>query len=379
MGIKFTQPTCNQMQSCETISFGGSSSNCFRVLVINTGSTSTKIAVYQDDKPIFEQALAHSTEELMRFGNVVEQLDWRKELILNKLAEGNIAIDTLSAVIGRGGLLRPVKSGVYKVNQKMIDELSSQPKHASNLSAIIAASIADICSVSAYVADPVVVDERDDVAKICGIKQIQSRSIFHALNQKATARIYAAEIGEQYENLNLVVAHMGGGISVAAHRKGAVIDVNNALDGDGPIAPERAGTLPAGDLVDMCFSGEYTHEQIKSMIVGKAGLVSLTGCNSVKELCDKAQADDAEAKMAIDAMCYTTAKYIGAMATALQGDVDAILITGGIANSKFIIEKVSSYCRYIAPIRVYPGENELMALAMNAMRVLRGETQPQDY
>ena len=380
MGIKFNISANDQMQDCQTITYHGPTSNSFRVLVINTGSTSTKIAVYQDDEPIIEQTLAHSTEELARFGNVVEQLDWRRDIILNKLAAENIAIDSLSAVIGRGGLLRPVKSGVYKVNQKMIDELHCcSPQHASNLSAIIAASIAERCNVNAYIADPIVVDERDEVAKICGVKQIRSRCIFHALNQKATSRIYAEEIGEQYENLNLVVAHMGGGISVAAHKKGVVVDVNNALDGEGPIAPERAGTLPAGELVNMCFSGQYTHKQINSMIVGNAGLVSLTGCNSVKELCDRAQTGDAEATMAIEAMCYTTAKQIGAMATVLQGNVDAILITGGIANSKFIVEKVSSYCRYIAPIRVYPGENELMALARNAMRVLRGQTQAQDY
>ena len=380
MRIKFTPSINCQMQDCEPISFQGAQSNSFRVLVINTGSTSTKIAVYQDDEPIIEQTLAHSTEELSRFGNVVEQLEWRQQIILDKLAAENIAMDSLSAVIGRGGLLRPVKSGVYRVNQKMIDELHCcTPQHASNLSAIIAASIADKCQISAYIADPIVVDERAKVAKICGIKQIRSRCIFHALNQKATARIYADEIGECYENLNLVVAHMGGGISVAAHEKGVVVDVNNALDGEGPIAPERAGTLPAGALVDMCFSGEYTHQQINSMIVGKAGLVSLTGCNSVKELCDKAQAGDAEAEMAIEAMCYTTAKQIGAMATVLKGNVDAILLTGGITNSKFIVEQVSGYCRYIAPIRVYPGENELMALAMNAMRVLRGQTQAQDY
>ena len=380
MGNKFNISVNNQMQDCQTITYHGPTSNSFRVLVINTGSTSTKIAVYQDDEPIIEQTLAHSTEELAHFGNVVEQLDWRRDIILNKLAAENIAIDSLSAVIGRGGLLRPVKSGVYKVNQKMIDELHCcSPQHASNLSAIIAANIAERCNVNAYIADPIVVDERDEVAKICGVKQICSRCIFHALNQKATSRIYAEEIGEQYENLNLVVAHMGGGISVAAHKKGVVVDVNNALDGEGPIAPERAGTLPAGELVNICFSGQYTHKQVNSMIVGNAGLVSLTGCNSVKELCDRAQTGDAEATMAIEAMCYTTAKQIGAMATVLQGNVDAILITGGIANSKFIVEKVSSYCRYIAPIRVYPGENELMALAMNAMRVLRGQTQAQDY
>lgn len=376
-----TIPNINrQMHECEPISFQNTLSNSFRVLVINPGSTSTKIAVYQNDEPICEHTLYHSTEELARFGNVIEQKDWRREIILNKLATENIAIDTLSAVIGRGGLLRPVKSGVYKVNQKMIDELHCcTPQHASNLGAIIAAGIADACNINAYIADPIVVDERAEVAKICGVKEIHSRCIFHALNQKATARRYAEEIGELYENMNLVVAHMGGGISVAAHEKGVVIDVNNALDGEGPIAPERAGTLPAGELVNLCFSGEYSHKQVNSMIVGKAGLVSLTGCNSVKELCDRAQAGDNQAEMAIDAMCYTTAKQIGAMATVLRGNVDAILITGGIANSKFIVEKVSSYCRYIAPIRVYPGENELMALAMNAMRVLRGQTQAQDY
>lgn len=380
MEINYTLSTNDCNQECETLMVETPNSQGFNVLVINTGSTSTKIAVYHNDSPIMEQTLSYTTEELAQFGNVMEQLEWRKATILNHLAANNIAMDTLSAVIGRGGLLRPVKSGVYEVNEQMIKDLQScSPQHASNLSAIIAASIADGCGIGAYIADPIVVDERCELAKICGVKQIRPRCLFHALNQKATARIYAEEIGARYEDLNLIVAHMGGGISVAAHKKGEVVDVNNALDGEGPIAPERAGTLPAGDLVNLCFSGKYTHKEVNSMIVGNAGLVSLTGCNSVKELCDRTAAGDNEAQTAIDAMCYTTAKQIGAMATVLQGDIDAIIITGGIANSKLIVEKVSSYCRFLAPIRVYPGENELMALAMNAMRVLRGQTQAKQY
>lgn len=352
----------------------------FKVLVINTGSTSTKIAIYEGNNPLMVETLSHPTDELKRFGSVMEQQDWRKQIILDSLQQHNIELNSLSAVMGRGGLLHPIEGGVYEVNERMIADLKSYtPQHASNLSAIIADSIAQICGVGAYIADPPVVDERMPVAKICGSKHIQSRSIFHALNQKATARLYAEEIGQCYEELNLVVAHMGGGISVAAHRKGLVIDVNNALDGDGPIAPERAGSLPAGDLINLCFSGKYTHKEVVSLLVGNAGLVSLTGCNSVKELCSRAEEGDKEAKMAIDAMCYTTAKSIGAMATALQGQVDAIVLTGGIAHSRYVVESISAHCRYIAPIAVYAGENELDALAMNAMRVLRGECQAKQY
>ncbi len=352
----------------------------FAILAINTGSTSTKIAVYHDEEVVLEHTLSHSAEDIARFATTEEHLLWRRDLILEALNEHNIELATLSTVIGRGGLLRPVESGIYEVSEAMCEELRTTPsQHASNFSAIISLDIAKSLGLKAYIADPVVVDEFDEVAKFTGIKEIRRRSIFHALNQKATARIYAADIDSKYEDLNLIVAHMGGGISVAAHRKGRVVECNNALDGEGPIAPERAGSIPAGALVDLCFSGKYNHKEIRRMLSGKGGLVSLTGKNSVKELVEDALAGDAEAKQAIDLMVYGVIKYIGQMATVLKGDIDAIVLTGGIAYSKYITDAISQSCRFLAPIAIYPGENELQALAMNALRLLRGEAEAKTY
>ena len=352
----------------------------YTVLAVNTGSTSTKVAVYQGAKPAVEISIAHSTEEISRFASVPEQYEWRRDVILQALKENGFDINTLSAVIGRVGLLHPIESGVYEVNQTMIDELThTKSQHASNLGAIIASEIASECQVKAYIADPVVVDELNEISKITGIKQIRRRSIFHALNQKAMARKYAEDIGKPYEELNLIVAHLGGGISVGAHCKGRVIDCNNALDGEGPIAPERAGTIPAGDLIDLCFSGEYTHKQARAMLVGGGGLVALTGSNSIIEIQDRAKSGDKVAADALDAMCYGVAKHIGQMAAAMRGEVDAILLTGGIAHSRLVTDRISDYCRFIAPIEIYPGENELQSLAMNAIRVLAGQIEAKNY
>lgn len=352
----------------------------FAILAINTGSTSTKIAVYHDEEVILELTLSHSADDIARFATTEEHLMWRRDLILESLKEHDIQLATLSIVIGRGGLLRPVESGIYEVSESMCDELRHcTPQHASNFSAIISLDIAQSLGIKAYIADPIVVDERDEIAKLTGIKEIRRRSIFHALNQKMTARIYAADIDRKYEDLNLIVAHMGGGISVAAHHKGRVIDCNNALDGEGPIAPERAGSIPAGALVDLCFSGKYTHKQIRRMLSGEGGLVSLTGKNSVKELVEEALAGNKESKSAIDLMVYGIIKNIGQMATVLRGDIDAIVLTGGIAHSKYITDAISDSCRFLAPIAIYAGENELESLAMNALRLLRGETEAKTY
>ena len=380
MGINFTRITKTPLQDKEALVFDITSLSRYTVLAINPGSTSTKIAVYKGDRAEVELSLQHSAEELARFSSPIEQYAWRKELILDTLAKNNIDIESLSAVIGRGGLLHPIKSGVYEVNQTMIDELKEcMPQHASNLGAIIASEIAGLCNVKAYIADPIVVDELDEVTKITGIKQIRRRSIFHALNQKAMARRYAEEIGRPYEELNLIVAHLGGGISVGAHRKGLVVDCNNALDGEGPIAPERAGTIPAGELIDLCYSGQYTHKQARELIVGKGGWMAIAGTNSAIEIVNRANEDDKDAKNALDAMCYGVAKHIGQMAVALCGDVDAIILTGGISHSKQITDCISDRCRFIAPIEIYAGENELQALAMNAMRVLDGTTEALIY
>lgn len=379
MGINLTLTTKPQNDK-DALTFDTALVHRFTILAINTGSTSTKAAVYCDDNQILELSLSHSAEELSKFASIPEQAEWRKGLILEALKEHDIELETLSAVIGRGGLLRPIESGVYIVNDAMVEELrTTKQQHASNLSAPIAAQIAALCGVNAYIADPVVVDEFMELARWSGIKEIRRRSIFHALNQKATARIYASEIGRDYEDLNLVVAHLGGGISVAAHKKGRVIDCNNALDGEGPIAPERAGTIPAGDLVDICFSGRYTQKEVRAMLVGKGGIMSLTGSNSVKDIVARAEGGDTEAKLAIDLMVYTVAKNIGQMAVAMHGNVDAILLTGGIAHSKAITSAISEYCRFLAPIEVYPGENELQSLALNALRVLRGDAVAKHY
>ncbi len=380
MGINFTRITKSPLQDKEALVFDIMGDSRYSVLAINPGSTSTKIAVYNGSEAKVELTMRHSAEELSRFPSVIDQYEWRKNLILNTLAENDIDIESLSAVIGRGGLLHPIESGVYEVNQVMIDELKScTPQHASNMGAIIASEIASLCHVKAYIADPIVVDELDDITKITGIKQIRRRSIFHALNQKAMARRYADDIGRPYEELNLIVAHLGGGISIGAHQKGRVIDCNNALDGEGPITPERAGTIPAGELIDLCYSGEYTHKQARELIVGGGGFVALTGTNSVIDIQQRAEQSEKEATNVLEAMCYGVAKHIGQMAVALNGEVDAIIITGGIAHSKYVTDRISKRCRFIAPIEIYAGENELQALAMNAMRVLNGTTEAKIY
>lgn len=380
MGINFTRITKDPLQDKEALVFDITGQRRYTVLAINPGSTSTKIAVYNGSEVKVELTLRHSAEELSQFASVIDQHEWRKSLILNTLIENNVDIESLSAVIGRGGLLHPIESGVYEVSQAMIDELKTcTPQHASNLGAIIASDIAALCNVKAYIADPIVVDELDEITKITGIKQIRRRSIFHALNQKAMARRYAEDIGRPYEELNLIVAHLGGGISIGAHHHGRVIDCNNALDGEGPITPERAGTIPAGELIDLCYSGQYTHKQARELIVGGGGWMSLVGTNSAIEIEKRAKAGDKQAANALEAMCYGISKHIGQMAVALNGDVDAIIITGGIAHSKIVTGKISNRCRFIAPIEVYAGENELQALAMNAMRVLHGITEAKIY
>ena len=337
--------------------------------------------MFRDMEQVKTLTLRHSAEEIARFASVADQLEWRLEIILDALKADGIKLEDLNAVIGRGGLMRPIEGGVYRVGEAMIADLvAPKRQHASNLGALIARRIADQAGVEAYIADPVVVDELQDLARVSGIKSIPRRSIFHALNQKAIARRYAMEEGEKYEDLNLIVVHMGGGISVSAHAKGRVIDTNNALDGDGPIAPERAGTIPAGDLVDLCFSGEYQKADIKKLLAGKGGLVDHVNSNNVQELNEvRAANGDQEARFMLEAMSYSVAKWIGEMAVVLKGKVDAILLTGGIAWNNCVNDVIIDYCKFIAPIKIYPGENELQSLAENALRVLKGETVAKEY
>lgn len=352
----------------------------YRILAINPGSTSTKAAVYEDERPLLTVAMQHSPEEIARFPQIIDQHEWRKNLVLEALRTERFDIATLSAVIGRGGLVHPLEGGVYTVNDALCRDLRhTTHHHASNLGGLIAREIADELGLPAYIADPVVVDEMIPYARITGVPELPRLSIFHALNQRAIARRYAADTGRRYDELNLIVAHMGGGITVGAHRRGRVIDVNNALSGDGPFSPERAGNLPPGALVDLCFSGKYTRAELQRLISSQAGLLAHLGTTDVREILRRIDEGDMRAMLVLRAMCYGVAKEIGQRAVALRGKVDAILLTGGIAHGKRLTDFIAEHVSFIAPVCVYPGENELEALALNALAVLRGEERAKRY
>lgn len=352
------------------------------ILAINPGSTSTKFSLFEEEELIFEKSLRHTSDELKIFEKITDQFHFRKNLILNELISRRIDLSSIAAVIGRGGLVKPIESGVYLVNRKMKEDLISgvMGQHASNLGGLIAEDIAtSLCCSRAFIVDPVVVDELEAFARISGHPAIERRSIFHALNQKAVARLYAASIGKAYEDLNLIIAHMGGGVSVGAHRKGRVIDVNNALDGDGPFSPERSGGLPAGQLAELCFSGKYTHDELKLMLTGKGGMVAYLGTNSFIEVCKMAEGGDAKAALIRDAAAYQVSKEIGAMASVLKGKVDVIILTGGIANQESNNEFIKSMVSHIADVVVYPGEDEMKALAFNGLLALDGKIEIREY
>lgn len=355
----------------------------YRILAINPGSTSTKIALFQDEKEVFVKNIHHSTEELKDFDKITEQFGFRKNIILKELEEAGIDIKQINAIVGRGGLVKPIKSGIYEVNESLLNDLKRglNGEHASNLGGLIADDIAQAIGgeVKAFIADPVVVDEMEDIARISGHIFFERISIFHALNHKAVGRIYAQENNKKYEDLNLVIAHMGGGTSVGAHRKGRVIDVNNALDGDGPFSPERAGGVPAGALMRLCFSGELTQDELKKQLVGKGGFVSYLGTNSGLDVENKALDGDAEAMLVFEAMGYQTAKEIGAMAAVLKGKVDAIILTGGLAYSKHLTKYIGEMVEHIAPVHIQPGEDEMYALAMNGYWALTGKIVAKSY
>ena len=337
----------------------------FQILTINPGSTSTKIAIFEDEKEIFSKTLRHTAEELSPYATVASQFQFRKNIILSELQQAGWDIHGFHAIVGRGGLVKPIESGIYEVNDALAHDLEYpvMGEHASNLGGLIARDIVREMhnGTKAYIADPVVVDELDPIARLSGHPALSRVSIFHALNQKVIARTYAREVGKKYEEMNLIVAHMGGGVSVGAHCCGRVVDVNNALDGDGPFSPERSGGLPTGALVELCFSGKSKAEVKKMLLVEEKAPV------------------DAEYGMIQDAMCYQIGKEIGAMAAVLKGKVDAILLTGGIAYGKPITDYITRMVGFIAPVKVYPGEDEMRALAMNGLMVLRGEMQAKTY
>lgn len=352
------------------------------ILAINPGSTSTKIAVFDNIKPVFVKNIKHNSEELRNFGHLINQFNFRKEIILKELREENIALERIEIVIGRGGILRPIPSGVYAITAQMKEDLLSSKygEHASSLGALIADDIAaNLPGAIALIADPVVVDELQEEARITGLPQFERKSIFHALNHKAIARTHAKTIGRRYEDLNLIVAHMGGGISIGAHLLGKVVDVNQALNGEGPLSPERSGTLPTLDLVKACFSGEYDLETLKRLITGEGGFVAYFGTNDAYEVELMAKSGNPKAILLQNTMGYQVSKYIGAMATVLKGNVDFIIITGGIANNKTLMEYISERVRFIAPVHIYPGEDEMRALALNAYRVMMKEAEVKIY
>lgn len=355
--------------------------NTNRILVINPGSTSTKFGIYDDDKLVMEKTLRHTNEELAQFPSISDQYGFRKDAILQSFEQEGFTLDTLNAVCGRGGLLRPISGGTYRVNESMIDDLRKgySGQHASNLGGIIANEIATSLDVPAFIVDPVVVDEMQPVARVSGFSLISRKSIFHALNQKAVARRFARQAGRQYEDLRLIVTHMGGGITVGAHCYGKVIDVNNGLHGDGPFSPERAGTVPSGELVELCYSGTYFRKEIMAKLVGQGGLVGYLGTNDAVTVEKRIEKGDKEAELIYDAMAYQVAKEIGSAAAVLEGKVDGIILTGGLAYGKDYVEMISSRVKWIADVVVYPGEDELQALAEGALRVLIGEENAKTY
>ncbi|WP_080845249.1 butyrate kinase [Cytobacillus gottheilii] len=352
-----------------------------RILVINPGSTSTKIGVFDNDLSIFEKTIRHDAELISSFEQIIDQYEFRKNAILESLDSEGINISKLNAVCGRGGLLRPIEGGTYSVNDEMLKDLRAgfAGQHASNLGGILAFEIASGLNIPSFIVDPVVVDELEPIAKISGFSLIERTSIFHALNQKAVARRVAKELGKPYEQLNLIVTHMGGGITVGAHKNGKVIDVNNGLHGDGPFSPERAGTVPAGDLISLCYSGSYYREEVMKMLVGQGGLVGYLGTNDAVKVEEMIKNGDEKAKLVYDAMAYQVAKEIGSAGAVLSGKVDAIIITGGLAYGKDFVKEISNRISWIADVIVKPGENELQALAEGALRVLLGEEGPKDY
>jgi len=351
------------------------------VLVINPGSTSTKIAVYEDGAELFQSNLPISTEESALFGSIMAQLDHREAQLHAALEAKRYDLRRLSVVIGRGGLLRPLVGGIYRVSPAMLEDLAlcRYGEHPCNLGAFLARRLASSLDIGAYIVDPVVVDELWDVARVAGNKLFEHRSVFHALNQKAVARRWCREKGRAYEEVNLIVAHMGGGVSVGLHLKGMVVDVNNALDGCGPFSAERSGTLPQGDLVRLCFSGKYSQKEILGMITGKGGLVSLDGTNDMRIVEERISEGDAAADLHFRAFGYWVGKAIGGQAAAARGKVDAIILTGGIAFSANMLTIIDNMCNFIAPIVVYPGEGELESLAQAGNRVLSGEATVLDY
>lgn len=351
-----------------------------RILAINPGSTSTKIAVYENEKPVLLRNIVHTLEDLERFPKISDQYDYRKRLVTDELRRMDIPFD-FDAIIGRGHLAKPVAGGVYEINELMVEDAKGAlHQHACDLGCIIAFELAkELPECRSFTADPGVVDELCDEARICGSPLMQRICIWHALNQRAIAHRFAAETGRRYEDLNLIICHLGGGISIAAHCHGRAIDANNALDGEGPFSPERAGSLPAADLIRLCFSGKYTEDQLLKRVAGQAGLIAHLGTNDMRTILQRIEEGDKHAELLVNAMIYHTAKNIAAEGAVLCGDIDAILLTGGMARADYITHRLRKRISFLAPVFCYPGEDEMQALALNALDVLKGKREAKQY
>ncbi len=350
------------------------------ILVINPGSTSTKVAIFKNEENLYQKNLSHSAEEVARFARVTDQYEYREAMILDWLKEIGISTESLAAVVGRGGLLKPMPGGTYRVTDVMIEDLKIgiQGEHASNLGGIIAKAIADPEGIPALITDPVATDEMDDIARISGLPELPRRSLVHALNIKAVARRAARDMGKGYADFNFIMVHLGGGISIAPLKKGKILDVNGADDA-GPFSPERTGGLPVGELAKLCYSGKYTYAEMRKQILGKSGLVAYLGTNNARDVVKLIEEGDKNADLIFDAMAYQIAKEIGSMAVVLKGEVDAIVLTGGLAYSELLCDRIRRRTEFIAPVKIYPGEDEMLALAQGAVRILKGEEKPKIY
>ena len=352
-----------------------------RILAINPGSTSTKIAIYSDIELEYKKSIKHSSEKIAEFNSIYDQLDFRLQSVTQTLKEANIDLKSLTAIVGRGGMLKPIPGGTYLVNDEMLAYVKEAPRgeHASNLGCVIAKKIADSIGVSAFIVDPVAVDEMEDIARFTGMPDIKRQSLFHALNQKAISLKAASQLGKKYSELNLIVAHLGGGISVGVHKKGKVVDVNNALDGDGPMSPERSGGVPIGPLYHMAMSGKYTLKEIKRMNYGNGGMVAYLGTNDGYEIEQRIKNGDKQAKFILEVMCYQIAKEIGSLFAVTRSNLDAIIITGGLAYNQDVLQPLLEYLDHLGEIVVFPGEDELEALNYYMNSLLLGETELKKY
>ena len=355
----------------------------YRVLAINPGSTSTKIAVYDDAEAIFTETLRHDAGKIAKFDGIIEQYEFRKEIVLNALAKHKVELSSIEAVVGRGGLVKAISSGTYKINEKMLKDLKDPTFwgriHASNLGAFIAQTIVEETDIPAFIVDPVTVDEFEDIARISGCPEIERKSLLHALNLRYCGINVADQIGKKFTKVNLIGVHMGGGISVAAINKGKMVDVNNAVLGMGPFSPQRAGALPIGDLLELAFSGKYTHQELVKMFTKSGGLISYLGTDHGGDVIKMIEQGDEKAKLVFDAMLYQISKEIGACATVLKGKVDGIFFTGGLVYNDYVVDTLKERTSFIADIYVIPGEKEMEALSQGGVRVLKGIEEAKEY